>query len=247
MVTDILGRGSMPKSAWHGKIHQTEKSQGIWEWDFLNLFLEKLAVISTIPFTLQFFVLHDEIRAFWFGIVGHYKYISLPVQQDYHKIFGALWTTHVLGVVRVLNQVTPDSGAYDLHSRAGACCAKGGGGKPANHGCWSPMEHGKPGGGFKCFSIFTPYTWGNGVSELPNKPPWVRCFDFYKGILPWWRCMRSSRKFQRLNIRCHVGGSGCFFHVIGGKIGWKWTISMASSKGCSNVWPLKGNFSIWQD
>ena len=70
--------------------------------------------------------------------------------------------------------MTPDSGAYDLHSRAGACCAKGGGGKPANHGCWSPMEHGKPGGGFKCFSIFTPYTW---EMICRSRPKNLREFD----------------------------------------------------------------------
>ena len=83
---------------WYTKLRRVKVFESEISW---SLFLEKLAVISTIPFTLQFFVLHDEIRAFWFGIVGHYKYISLPVQQDYHKIFGALWTTHVLGVVAI--------------------------------------------------------------------------------------------------------------------------------------------------
>ena len=51
------------------------------------------------------------------------------------------------------------------------------------------------------------------MSELPRLN--LREFDFFSIFTTasclGERCMRSSRKFQRLNIRCHVGGSGAAF------------------------------------
>lgn len=224
---------------WYTKLRRVKVFESEISW---SLFLEKLAVISTIPFTLQFFVLHDEIRAFWFGIVGHYKYISLPVQQDYHKIFGALWTTHVLGVVGVRS--SSDSWFRCLRFALKSWCVlcqrwRRQTSKPwllESDGAWQTRWW------FQMFFNFHPLYLGNDMSESPKKPPGVRCFDFKRGILPWWRCMRSSRKFQRLNIRCHVVVLGLLFSGDWWDFCWKWTISMASSKGCSNVWPLKRKF-----
>ena len=162
---------------WYTKLRRVKVFESEISW---SLFLEKLAVISTIPFTLQFFVLHDEIRAFWFGIVGHYKYISLPVQQDYHKIFGALWTTHVLGVVGVRS--SSDSWFRCLRFALKSWCVlcqrwRRQTSRPCR--CWSPMEHGKPGGDQVVVSNvfqFSPLIPGKMICRSRQKPPWVRRF-----------------------------------------------------------------------
>ena len=152
---------------WYTKLRRVKVFESEISW---SLFLEKLAVISTIPFTLQFFVLHDEIRAFWFGIVGHYKYINLPIQQDYHTIFGALWTTHVLGVVGVGSASDPWFRClrFALKSWCVLCqrWRRQTMSLLESDGAWQTRWW--PGGGFKCFSIFTPYTWGDDMSESPN-------------------------------------------------------------------------------